>query len=215
MIRAILFDLDGTLIDSSDDLAGAMNAVRAERGEPLVPIAQLRPHTARGARSMIESAYGFGPEHAEYKTLRTRFLHHYANASLVHTHVWPGMWPVLYALKQRSIRWGIVTNKATRFTHPIVHGLNLTPHVLVCGDTTGKPKPAPEPMHLAATCLNVLPAQIAYVGDAISDVQAAHAVGMFAVGAGYSHFVDGFDRAKWNADAWVESPLELLSLVRS
>jgi N-acetyl-D-muramate 6-phosphate phosphatase len=214
-ITAMLFDLDGTLIDSADDLANAMNAVRADRGEPPVPLARLRPHTARGASSMIAEAYGYDMQHPEYPALRNRFLEHYARALLVHTKIWPGMSEVLASLDRTRTPWGIVTNKAAQFAEVVVAGLGLAPAVLVSGDSTAQRKPHPEPLFFAAKALNVPTPQIAYVGDAVTDMQAARAAGMLAVGAGYSHFVEGFDRAAWNADVWVDSPAALLSLVRA
>jgi N-acetyl-D-muramate 6-phosphate phosphatase len=211
-LRAILFDLDGTFIDSAEDLANAMNAVRRERGESIIPLARLRPHTARGASSMIAEAYGFDATHADYATLRERFLEHYANASLNATKIWPGMAEVAQSLSARNIPWGIVTNKASRFTLPVVAGLNIAPQVLVCGDTTPKRKPDPEPLLHAAEKMAIPAAQIAYVGDAKTDMQAARAAGMYAVGAGYSDFVDGHDRGDWGAHVWVDSPAALLDL---
>jgi phosphoglycolate phosphatase len=213
-VTGLLFDLDGTLIDSADDLAHAMNAVRAERGEPAVPIARLRPHTARGAASMILEAYGYGTDHPDYPTLRARFLECYAQSLLVHTRVWPGMQAVIHALEARGVAWGVVTNKAARFAEAVVAGLGLTPAVLVSGDTTARRKPDPEPLIHAANALKVPTAQLAYVGDAISDMQAARAAGMLAVGAGYSYFVENHDRRAWGADVWVEAPDALLGLLK-
>jgi N-acetyl-D-muramate 6-phosphate phosphatase len=211
-LRAILFDLDGTFIDSAEDLANAMNAVRKERGEPVVPLAQLRPHTAKGASSMIAQAYGYDATHTEYGILRERFLAHYANSLLNTTKIWPGMAKVASALNARNIPWGIVTNKATRFALPVVAGLQIAPRVLVCGDTTPKRKPDPEPLLHAAEQMAIPATQIAYVGDAKTDMQAARAAGMYAVGAGYSDFVVGLSREDWGAHVWVDSPAALLSL---
>jgi N-acetyl-D-muramate 6-phosphate phosphatase len=211
-LRAILFDLDGTFVDSAEDLANAMNAVRVERGEAPLPIAQLRPHTARGASSMIAEAYGFDSTHGEYTQLRDRFLEHYAQGLLNATKLWPGMSDVIAGLEIRNIPWGIVTNKAMRFAHPVCAGLNIAPQVLVCGDTTPRRKPDPEPLLYAAAQLAIPAAHIAYVGDAKSDIQAALAAGMLAVGAGYSDFVEGIDHATWGAHHWLDSPAGILNL---
>jgi N-acetyl-D-muramate 6-phosphate phosphatase len=211
-LRAILFDLDGTFIDSAEDLANAMNAVRVERGEAPLPIARLRPHTARGASSMIAEAYGFDATHSEYSHLRDRFLEHYAQGLLNATRLWPGIVEVVAGLELRNIPWGIVTNKAMRFAHPVCAGLNITPQVLVCGDTTLKRKPDPEPLLHAAAQLAIPAAHIAYVGDAKSDMQAALAAGMLAVGAGYSDFVEGIDHSAWGAHIWAKTPADILNL---
>ncbi len=212
-ISALLFDLDGTLIDSAVDMANAMNAVRAEHGEATVPISDLRPHTWRGARSMIPAAYGFGPEHERYSSLRARFLEIYARNSLIETRVWPGMDAVINELHNRRIPWGIVTNKASYLTLPIIAALKLTPQVLVCGDTTPTPKPHPAPLLYAADKLNLPAAQFAYIGDAISDIQAARAAGMLAIGAGYSDFPPDSQHAQWGAAHWLDTPADLLHLL--
>ncbi len=212
-IDAVLFDFDGTLADSSEDLAGALNAVRVERGEPVLDIDFLRPHTAQGARSMIAAAYGHTPAHPDYRGLRERFLTHYEQGMLNTTHVWPGMQSVLDTLDARGIAWGIVTNKFSRFAEKVVAHLNINPKVLVCGDTTPTPKPHPAPLLYAAEQLKQSPLHCIYVGDALGDMQAAKAAGMLAVAAGYSYFVSGHDRAAWAADRWIESPGELLTLM--
>lgn len=211
-LRAILFDLDGTFIDSAEDLASAMNAVRCERGESAIAHSLLRPHTARGAASMIARAYGYDTSHSEYPHLRERFLVHYAQGLLNATKLWPGMDAVVQALFERNIPWGIVTNKAMRFAHPVCAGLNIAPRVLVCGDTTPRRKPDPEPLLYAAAQLAIPAAHIAYVGDAKTDIQAALAAGMLAVGAGYSDFVDDVDHSAWGAHVWAQTPADILNL---
>lgn len=211
-LQAVLFDLDGTFIDSAEDLANAMNAVRLERGEARIPLAQLRPHTARGASSMIAQAYGYDASHPEYTVLRDRFLEHYAQGLLNATQLWPGMDVVVAALNARQIPWGIVTNKAMRFAHPVCAGLNISPKVLVCGDTTPRRKPDPEPLLYAAAQLAIPAAHIAYVGDAKTDIQAALSAGMLAVGAGYSDFVDDVDHSAWGAHVWAHAPADILNL---
>ncbi len=211
-LRAILFDLDGTFIDSAEDLATAMNAVRIARGDAPVPIARLRAHTARGAASMIAEAYGFDASHPEYTTLRTQFLEHYGRGLLNATKIWPGMKEVADTLDARRIPWGIVTNKAMRYTIPVVTGLNIAPQVLVCGDTTPKRKPDPEPLLYAAAQLAIPAAHIAYVGDAKSDIDAALAAGMWAVGAGYGDVAAGVDRSSWGAHQWALTPADILNL---
>ena len=211
-LHAVLFDLDGTFIDSAEDLANAMNAVRVERGETVIPLALLRPHTARGASSMIAQAYGYDASHPEYSVLRERFLEHYAQGLLNTTKIWPGMAEVVSSLEARKIPWGIVTNKAARYAHPVCAGLNIAARVLVCGDTTPRRKPDPEPLLYAAANMAISPANIAYVGDAKTDIQAALAAGMLAVGAGYSDFAEDVDVSAWGAHVWMKSPAEILSL---
>jgi 2-phosphoglycolate phosphatase len=176
----VLFDLDGTLIDSAPDLAGAANAMRAARGLAPMPLAALRPMVGSGARGMVGLALGVGPADAGYDDLRIEFLDRYAQALLVHTAVFDAMVPVLDQFDAEGRAWGIVTNKAERFAHPIVQGLGLQGRaaVLICGDTTPHSKPHPEPLLEAARRLSVEPSACAYVGDDARDVQAGRAAGM-------------------------------------
>ena len=212
----VLFDLDGTLIDSAPDLAGAANAMRLARGLDPMPLAALRPMVGAGARGMVGLALGVGPDHADYEALRTEFLDRYARAMLVHTAVFDAMVPVLARLDAAGRRWGIVTNKAERFTHPIVAGLGLHERaaVVICGDTTPHAKPHPEPLLEAARRLRVAPGDCAYVGDDARDVQAGRAAGMATLAAAWGYLGLGEPAHAWGADAVLDEPAALLQWLR-
>ena len=210
---AVLFDLDGTLIDSAPDLAGAANELRQERGLPPLPFASLRPMVGAGARGMIGAAFGLKPGDAEFESLRDAFLSRYAQRMLSQTAVFDDMEPVLRALEQAGVRWGVVTNKAARFTEPIIDGLALRPRMaaLVCGDTTPHSKPHPAPLLEAARQLGVDASVCVYVGDDARDVVAGRASGMATLAALWGYLGNGASVNEWGADAILSAPAELLN----
>jgi 2-phosphoglycolate phosphatase len=214
--RAVLFDLDGTLIDSAPDLAEAANALRLEHGLPALPHEQLRPMVGAGARGMLGVAFGVGPGDSRFDPLRDAFLARYEQALLVHTRPFAQVAELLAALETAGLGWGIVTNKAARFAVPVVEGLGLRPTAgaLVCGDTTPHAKPHPEPLLEAARRLAVLPADCVYVGDDLRDVQAGRAAGMSTVVAAWGYLGLGERVEAWDADAIINHPVELLNLLQ-
>lgn len=212
-VRAVLFDLDGTLIDSAPDLAGAANALRAEHGLDALPYEQLRPMVGAGARGMIGVAFGVAPGDERFEALRDAFLDRYERGLLNLTRPFDGVLSLLAALEAASLGWGIVTNKAARFAVPVARGLQLQPtaDALICGDTTPHAKPHPEPLLEAARRMGVSPAQCVYVGDDLRDVQAGRAAGMATVAASWGYLGLGEGIEAWGADAVIDRPAELLN----
>ena len=213
--RALLFDLDGTLIDSAPDLAGAANDLRALSGLPPCPYETLRPMVGSGARGMVGAAFGVTPADAEFEDLRERFLTVYTGRLLRLTRVFDAMEPVLQALDARGVPWGIVTNKAERFTRPVIEGLGLDRRaaVVISGDTTPHAKPHPAPLLEAARRLTVAPADCIYVGDDLRDVQAGRAAGMRTVAAGWGYLGGAEPIDAWGADFLIEHPAQVLKLL--
>lgn len=213
-VRAVLFDLDGTLADTAPDLGGAVNRMRARRGLDALPIERLRPVASAGARGMLGVGFGLAPSDAGYDALREEFLIEYAGALDRDSRLFDGVADCLAALGARGLPWGVVTNKATRFTGPVVAGLGLDgAAVVIAGDTTPHAKPHPEPLFEACRRLGVAPQDAIYVGDDLRDVQAARAAGMPAVAAGYGYLGESPDLAAWGADAVIDTPLALLDLL--
>lgn len=211
-VKAVLFDLDGTLIDSAPDLAAAANHLRIQRQMAPLPLAALRPMVGAGARGMVGAAFGLKPGDDGYDALRTEFLDRYAEHSLMHTQVFERMAPALDALDAQGLRWGIVTNKAERFTHPIVAGLGLAARaaVVICGDTTPHSKPHPAPLLEAARRLQLAPDHCVYVGDDLRDIEAGRAAGMLTLAAGWGYLGQGEPLHAWGADHILQDAAELL-----
>ena len=156
-VRAVLFDLDGTLIDSAPDLAGAGNDMRGARGLPLLPLAHFRPMVGSGARGMVGRALQVQPGDTDFEALRDEFLQRYEARMTRETRLFEAMQPVLDTLHRQAMPWGIVTNKATRFSEPLVRALGLidAAATLVCGDTTPHAKPHPAPLLEAARRIGI------------------------------------------------------------
>jgi phosphoglycolate phosphatase len=212
-VRAVLFDLDGTLIDSAPDLAGAANDLRGVHGLPPLDYARLRPMVGSGARGMVGVAFGVAPGHERFESLRDDFLARYESRMLQATAVFETMRPVLQALEHARMPWGIVTNKATRFAQPVVAGLGLhgRASVLICGDTTPHAKPHPEPLHEAARRLGLPSSACIYVGDDHRDVVAGRAAGMPTLAAAWGYLGVGDHIDAWGADAVLPDPGSLLN----
>jgi len=211
-VRAVLFDLDGTLADTAGDLAAALNAVRADLGLAPVPLESLRAHASAGARGMLGAGMGIVPDDARFPALRDAFLDHYATRLADTTRLFAGVPELLDALDARALPWGIVTNKATRFTLPVVTALKLAQRAgaIVSGDTTPRTKPHPEPLWHAARMLDVAPQDCIYVGDDLRDVQAGNAAGMTPIVACWGYMGDGQDPATWPACGSAARPLDVL-----
>ena len=214
--RAVLFDLDGTLIDSAPDLAGAGNDMRIARGLAPHPLAHFRPMVGAGARGMLGRAFEIGPDDERFAAMRDEFLSRYEARMTQETHLFDGIDDVLDAFDADALPWGIVTNKATRFADPLTRALGLVPRAatLVCGDTTAHAKPHPEPLLEAARRIGVDATDCIYVGDDLRDVQAGRAAGMRTIAVHWGYLGAGESIEAWGADRLARTPSELLKLLR-
>jgi N-acetyl-D-muramate 6-phosphate phosphatase len=212
--HALLFDFDGTLVDSAPDLAGSLNDLRIEHGMDPLPYESLRPFATYGARSLLKAGLDMTSEHDEYEENRQRFLAIYGKRKLDNARLFAGVMEMLVAVERRGLAWGVVTNKNSRLAEPMIEALlrdrAFHPAVVVCGDTTRSPKPHPLPLTTAAEAMNVDPAFCWYVGDGESDMKAAHAAGMRAVLAAYGYINDLAIARSWGATHEINEPIELI-----
>ncbi|HBH38235.1 MAG TPA: phosphoglycolate phosphatase [Curvibacter sp.] len=214
-IEAVLFDLDGTLIDSAPDLGAAADQMRTDRGLPPLPLERYRPMAGAGARGMIGVAFGLTPEDPGYNALREEFMANYERCMTARTYAFAGIPELIEQLLQRELAWGVVTNKIERFTLPLTSAMPLfaSAGAIVGGDTTPHPKPHPAPLFEAARRLGLEPQRCLYVGDDERDIVAGLAAGMGTVAATYGYLGAKGDVSDWGAHASINSPTELLQLL--
>lgn len=214
-IQAILFDLDGTLIDSAPDLGAAADKMRVDRGLPSLPLAQYRPMAGAGARGMLGVAFEMSTEHADYAVLREEFFCNYEQTMTQNTFIFDGVLDLISQLQERQLPWGVVTNKSKRFTLPLTQAMPLfaSAQTMICGDTTPYSKPHPAPLLEAARQIGIDPARCIYVGDDERDIVAGLAAGMKTVAASYGYLGQNSDLAAWGAHATINSPAALLQLL--
>jgi N-acetyl-D-muramate 6-phosphate phosphatase len=215
-IDAVLFDLDGTLIDSAPDLGAAADKMRTDRGLEPLPLSNYRPLAGSGARGMIFIAFGLTPEHADFEILKEEFFRNYESRLTALTYAFDGVAELIESIVAGGLKWGVVTNKSARFTVPLIHAMPLfmTAAVIVSGDTTPFSKPHPAPLHEAARQLGVQSARCIYVGDDERDIVAGRAAGMPTVAASYGYLGASANTIAWNADATIASPGALLHFLR-
>jgi phosphoglycolate phosphatase len=213
MIKAVLFDLDGTLADTAPDLGHALNQQRIARGLSAVPLELIRTEASAGARGLLGLGFNIAPGDSDYPDMREEFLDLYA-ARLCHdTQLFSGVSELLDQLDARKLPWGIVTNKPARFAKPLIHLLGLSQRAacLISGGDTTHSKPHPEPLLAASHALAVAPNTCIYLGDDMRDVEASLAAGMEPVIARYGYLGNGHPPESWGARYLIDHPHELLA----
>lgn len=212
---AVLFDLDGTIADTAPDLGYAVNQQRLARSLPELSIEAVRSHASSGARGLLKAGFDIDPDDSGYEAMRDEFLHIYEQNLARGSELFPGVASLLGQIERRNMPWGIVTNKAERFTFPLLRAMGLLDRaaVVVCGDTTPHPKPHPAPLLAATSKLGVAAERCIYVGDDERDVLAGQASGMPVIVARYGYLGNGKPPEEWGADGYIDSPLELLDIL--
>lgn len=211
--QAILFDLDGTLVDSALDFLPVVHATRQQAGLPELEDARIRAQVSNGSPALVCLAWDMTPTHEEYETRRLQFLADYEANIGTASRLFPGFSSVINELELLGIRWGVVTNKHRRFAVPQLERLNINTGSLVCGDDVTMPKPAPEALLRCAKELGVDPFECWYIGDHQRDIEAARNSGMKAIAARYGYLAADEDAADWQADAIIDRADQLLELV--
>ena len=213
--KCVLFDLDGTLVDTAPDLAYAANGVRADLFLPPLALKHYRPVASGGARGLLKVALNLTPEHPDFPKHRDRFLEIYRANLSRESRLFQGMDQALQTLEQNNIRWGVVTNKPDWLAQPLMQELKLAPRAAcTIGIRDGlAPKPAPDPLLLACHQLGLTPAECVYVGDDRRDMDAGRAAGMPVLAAAWGYIGVEESLEDWGADAILQSPAELEQLI--
>ncbi|HYD33616.1 MAG TPA: HAD-IA family hydrolase [Methylophilaceae bacterium] len=215
MLQLILFDLDGTLVDTAPDLGLALNMQRERHGLPPLPMETIRPFASHGSRGLLSVGFGLTPDHTEFAPMREEYLDLYDKVFTRSPILFPGIAELLSTLESRNLRWGVVTNKPGRFTLPLLQAIGLDKRAccVVSGDDAPRPKPHPDTLLLALHQARVQPQHCLYVGDAERDIQAARAAGINSVVALFGYLDESDRPEEWGADAAVNTPLEVLNLI--
>ena len=214
-MQAVLFDLDGTLVDTAPDLGYALNLQRQRHGLPFLSDDTIRPYASHGSRGLLEIGFGLLPEHANFEAMRTEYLDLYSQVLTRQPALFPGMIETLQQIEQRGLRWGIVTNKPRRFTVPIVEALQLQSHAaaVISGDDASLPKPSPQTLLLACERMSIDPQTVLYIGDAERDVQAGKAAGMKTLVALFGYLGEADEPEAWGADGLIHYPEQALAYI--
>ncbi|NWN92147.1 phosphoglycolate phosphatase [Marinobacter adhaerens] len=212
---AVLFDLDGTLIDTAPDFIRCLNLLRQQHGLSALPAEQIRRSVSNGARAMIRVGFGLEPEHPDFPGKHTAFLDLYEAGVAVETRLFEGMDPLLLSLEQRGIPWGIVTNKPERFAAPLIQALGLADRCasLVCPDHVTDRKPHPESLFLACTQIGAAPEQTVYVGDHQRDIEAGRNARMKTIAVRYGYIEEPETVDLWQADIVADTVSDLAKLL--
>ena len=211
-MKAVLFDLDGTLIDSAPQLVGALNQLRQQYDLPPIPFLVGRPYASHGAAGLLKAGFNMDKNDPLFDARVQEFLDIYKEVFNLNMQCMEGIEELINTLNFRKISWGIMTNKAKKFAQPIVssHPLLKSAACLIAGDDVSMPKPSPEGLIKASQMLSIEPSDIIYLGDDRRDVMAANDAGMVSVAARYGYLEVGDDAKSWGAQYIIDKPSELL-----
>jgi phosphoglycolate phosphatase len=212
IIKGVLFDLDGTLLDTAQDFHESQNQLRAEENLAPLTYETVRAQVSHGGHALVRLGFGtLAPE--SHEAMRMRLLNIYRQRLARHTRLFEGGDEMLGALERRGLAWGIVTNKPGWLTDPLLIEVKLASRVrtVVSGDTLPERKPHPMPLLHAAKTIGVAPGECVFVGDAERDAQAAEAAGMYSLIAGFGYIGDGDRADEWFQHGWLDTPLDLLA----
>jgi len=215
--HTILFDLDGTLADTAPDLAHALNSVLEEQGEEALEFEKIRPVVSHGGIALIKLGFGIEEEHPDFELLRQRLLEIYRENITRETELFPGMQDLLCMIEDEGMNWGVVTNKPSWLTEPLMESLSLTERAacVISGDTCENRKPHPEPILRACQMAGSDIEQCLYVGDAERDIVAGRHAGVRTAVALFGYIGEDDSPQSWQADVLVDSPDDLQEWITS
>ncbi len=213
-LTTILFDLDGTLVDTAPDLGYALNLQLERHGRKTLPLEKIRPVASHGSRGLLELGFGITPKDAHFMTMRDEYLNLYDQVFTRSPVLFDGVADLLESIENRGLRWGVVTNKPARFTQPLMQAIDLHQRAvcIVSGDDALRAKPHPDTLLLACTQAKVTPASCIYIGDAERDIKAGNIAGMKTVVALWGYIAETDRPMEWGADIVIETPAQLLGL---
>ncbi|HEX4842967.1 MAG TPA: HAD-IA family hydrolase [Limnobacter sp.] len=211
--KAVLFDLDGTLVDTAPDLCGTIQDMQSDRGMEVSPLASMQHLSSGGARALLRAGFGLEPHYPDFPAMRAEFLERYEARIARASAPYSGIVPLLHGIQSKGLRWGVVTNKPYYLAEKLMAELDLLRDcaVLIGGDSAEKPKPSPLPCLMAASELRLPTDRCVMVGDDARDIEAGQAAGMFSVAVRYGYIASDIDQ--WGADVVVNSPQSLASWV--
>jgi phosphoglycolate phosphatase len=214
-LKAVVFDLDGTLLDTAPEFITVLHQLRAEHQLPPLSEGSIRSKVSHGARALVTLSLGLQPEDTGFEEKRLRLLDIYASILGTATRPYQGIEALLSGLGEAGITWGISTNKPSLYTLPLLatQALHPAPASVVCGDQVGNPKPHPEPLYLNCEQLGCDPSEAIYIGDHQRDIEAGRAAGMRTIAAAYGYIEADDNPAHWGADAVAQEPCELAQLI--
>jgi len=216
-IKIVLFDLDGTLLDTAPDLGFALNTLMKSKKMTPVPLSSIKEVASRGSRGLIHLGFGLNDSHPDYSDLKKEFLNIYSKNLAEKTVMFHGMSEVLDYLDKNKITWGIVTNKPEHLTKPLLKKLNLDkrPACIVGGDTTAHPKPHPAPLQHACKLLSCEPSDCIFIGDASQDIEAGRRAGMTTMVANYGYIGPSDNPQSWGANHYIDKPEGIIQWLES
>lgn len=214
-MSVILFDLDGTLVDTAQDLGAALNIQLQRHGQPTLPAEIIRPVASHGSRGLLALGFNIFPADSNFLAMRDEYLDIYEEVLTHSPALFDGMLEVLNAIEQKGGQWGIVTNKPSRFTTPIMQTMQLDKRAacVISGDDAPRPKPYPDTLLMACDIMQVRPEQCLYIGDAARDIEAGKAAGMRTAVALYGYLGEEDDPESWGSDLMIAHPLDILDLI--
>lgn len=214
-LKAVVFDLDGTFVDTADEFVIVVQALRAEHQLHAMNEELIRSTVSSGARALVRLGLGLEEGHPEFESKRLRLLELYSEVLGSVARPYPGIEALIHQLQERDIAWGITTNKPRAYTLPLMEKLNFqpAPSCVVCPDDVSETKPHPEPLYLSCSQIGCSPQEAIYVGDHQRDIEAGRRAGMYTIAAAYGYIEAGDDPEQWGANARVDHSTELSPLI--